>query len=70
MSYVLQVDALGRQLARGAADGEEISSQREGLLSELAAAQQVSHDLHPVQGTVAYFLRKLNPIQRNFICLS
>lgn len=36
-----QVDALGRQLARGAADGEELGAQRENLLAELASAQQV-----------------------------
>lgn len=36
-----QVDALGRQLARGAADGEEASAHRENLLAELASAQQV-----------------------------
>ena len=37
-----QVDALSRQLARGAADGEELGAQRENLLAELASAQQVS----------------------------
>jgi len=36
-----QVDHLGRQLARGAADGEEVAAQRETLLAELAAAHQV-----------------------------
>jgi hypothetical protein len=38
---LLQVDHLSRQLSRGAADGEEVAAQREGLLGELAAAQQV-----------------------------
>lgn len=38
---ILQVDHLGRQLMRGAADSEEVANQREGLLAELAAAQQV-----------------------------
>lgn len=28
---------------RGAADGEEVANQREGLLAELASAQQVQH---------------------------
>lgn len=37
----VQVDHLGRQLMRGAADGEEVAQQREGLLQELSAAQQV-----------------------------
>ena len=40
-ALVAQVDALGRQLARGAADGEEASAHRENLLAELASAQQV-----------------------------
>jgi chromosome segregation ATPase len=38
---VVQVDALGRQLARGAADGQEVAAARENLLGELASAQQV-----------------------------
>jgi hypothetical protein len=36
-----QVDALGRQLARGAADGQEVAAARENLLGELTSAQQV-----------------------------
>jgi hypothetical protein len=44
---LLQVDHLSRQLSRGAADGEEVAAQREGLLGELAAAQQVRPGCRP-----------------------
>ncbi len=41
-AYERQVDHLGRQLSRDAADTGELARERETLLEELRAAQQVS----------------------------
>lgn len=40
-AFERQVDSLSRQLSQAEADGEELVRQREGLLEEIRAAQQV-----------------------------
>ncbi len=40
-AFERQVDSLSRQLSQGEADGEDLVRQREALLEEIRAAQQV-----------------------------
>ncbi len=43
-AFERQVDSLSRQLSQAEADGEELVRQREALLEEIRAAQQVGRN--------------------------